>query len=92
MSQSSRVCDKCGRLGGHHLHLLIERYGIDAKLFDRSDEITRRRATFVPGAPDLRMDGVLCLPDPIRSKPLLKGNSDQERLPFALNEAIAETL
>jgi hypothetical protein len=29
--------------------------------------------------------------DRIRSNPLLKGNGDQERLPFALNEAIAET-
>ena len=29
-------CNKCGR----HLHRLIERYGIDAKLFDWSDEIT----------------------------------------------------
>jgi hypothetical protein len=38
------------------------------------------------------MDGVLCLPDRIRSNPLLKGNGDQERLPFALNEAIAETM
>jgi hypothetical protein len=27
--------------GRHHLHLLIERYSIDAKLFDWSDEITR---------------------------------------------------
>jgi hypothetical protein len=41
MSQSSRVCEKCGRRGRHHLHLPIERYGIDAKLFDWSDEITR---------------------------------------------------
>jgi hypothetical protein len=30
-------CLKCRR---HHLHRLIERYGIDAKLFDWSDEIT----------------------------------------------------
>ena len=33
-------CDKCGRRGRYHLHRLIERYGIDAKLFDWSDEIT----------------------------------------------------
>jgi hypothetical protein len=25
-------CDKCGRRGRYHLHRLIERYGIDAKL------------------------------------------------------------
>jgi hypothetical protein len=31
--------DKCGRWGRYHLHRLIERYGIDAKLFDWSDEI-----------------------------------------------------
>jgi hypothetical protein len=33
-------CDKCDRTGRHHLPRLIERYGIDAKLFDPSDEIT----------------------------------------------------
>jgi len=33
-------CDKCGRFGRYHLERLIERYGIDAKLFDWSDEIT----------------------------------------------------
>jgi hypothetical protein len=29
-------CDKCGRRGRYHLRRLIERYGIDAKLFDWS--------------------------------------------------------
>jgi hypothetical protein len=34
-------CDKCGpQRGRYHRHRLIERYGIDAKLFDWSDEIT----------------------------------------------------
>jgi hypothetical protein len=33
-------CDKCDRRGWYHFHRLIERYGIDAKLFDWSDEIT----------------------------------------------------
>jgi hypothetical protein len=33
-------CDKCGRRGRYHLHRLIERYGIDAKLFEWSDELT----------------------------------------------------
>ena len=33
-------CDKCGRFGRYHVDRLIERYGIDAKLFDWSDEIT----------------------------------------------------
>jgi hypothetical protein len=28
-------CDKCGRFGRYHVDRLIERYGIDAKLFDR---------------------------------------------------------
>ena len=41
-------CDKCGRRGRYRLHRLIERYGIDAKLFDWSDQITvdcpRKRA------------------------------------------------
>ena len=31
---------KCGCRGRYHLHRLIERYGIDAKLFEWSDEIT----------------------------------------------------
>jgi hypothetical protein len=33
-------CDKCGRRRRYHLHRLIERYGVDAKLFDWSEEIT----------------------------------------------------
>jgi hypothetical protein len=33
-------CDKCGRRGWYHLFRLIERYGIDAKLFECLDEIT----------------------------------------------------
>jgi len=32
--------DKCGRRGRYHLHRLIERCGIDAKLFDWLYEIT----------------------------------------------------
>lgn len=32
-------CAKCGRTGRYHLRRLIERYGIDAKLLDWSDEI-----------------------------------------------------
>ena len=33
-------CAKCGRRGRYRLDRLIERYGIDAKLFDWTDEIT----------------------------------------------------
>jgi hypothetical protein len=33
-------CDKCGRRGQYRLARLIERYGIDAKLFDWAAEIT----------------------------------------------------
>jgi hypothetical protein len=33
-------CDKCGRAGRYRVDRRIERYGIDAKLFDWSDEIT----------------------------------------------------
>ena len=33
-------CDKCGRRGRYMLARLVARYGIDAKLFDWSDEIT----------------------------------------------------
>jgi hypothetical protein len=33
-------CDKCGRRDRYRLDRLIARYGIDAKLFDWSDEIT----------------------------------------------------
>ena len=36
-------CHKCGRRGRYHLHRLIERCGIDAKLSDWSDEITADR-------------------------------------------------
>jgi hypothetical protein len=33
-------CEKCGRRGRYRLERLIAKYGIDAKLFDWSDEIT----------------------------------------------------
>jgi hypothetical protein len=33
-------CDKCGRFGRYHLERWIERYDIDAKLFDWSNGIT----------------------------------------------------
>jgi hypothetical protein len=33
------VCDKCGRRGLYRLDQLIERYGIDAKLFDWEPEV-----------------------------------------------------
>ena len=33
-------CTKCGRRRRYRLDRLIERYGIDAKLFDWTDEIT----------------------------------------------------
>ena len=33
-------CEKCSRHGRYRLDRLIERYGIDAKLFDWSDETT----------------------------------------------------
>jgi hypothetical protein len=35
-------CPKCGRARSYRLDRLIERYGIDAKLFDRSDQLTAR--------------------------------------------------
>src|SRR5215472_10278716 len=34
------TCDKCGRSGQYRVERLIIRYGIDAKLFDWSDQIT----------------------------------------------------
>jgi len=34
------TCHKCGRSGQYHVDPLIMRYGVDAKLFDWSDEIT----------------------------------------------------
>jgi hypothetical protein len=33
-------CDKCGRSGQYRVDRLIMRYGLDAKLFDWSDEVT----------------------------------------------------
>ena len=35
-------CDKCGRRGSYPLDRLIERYGIDAKLFDFEPKRTAR--------------------------------------------------
>src|SRR5215469_215391 len=32
------ICDKCGRSGQYRVDRLITRYGIDAKLFEWSDE------------------------------------------------------
>jgi hypothetical protein len=37
------TCDKCGRSGQYRVDRVIVRYGIDAKLFDWSDEITADR-------------------------------------------------
>ena len=34
------TCDNCGRSGQYRVDRLIMRYGVDAKLFDWSDEIT----------------------------------------------------
>ena len=34
------ICDKCRRSGQYRVDRLIMRYGIDAKLFEWSDEIT----------------------------------------------------
>jgi hypothetical protein len=34
------TCDKCGRHGQYRVDRLVAKYGIDAKLFDWSDEIT----------------------------------------------------
>jgi hypothetical protein len=34
------TCDKCGRSGQYRVDRLTMRYGIDAKLFDWSDETT----------------------------------------------------
>ena len=33
-AETTVECDKCARRGRYHLHRLIERHGIDAKLFD----------------------------------------------------------
>jgi hypothetical protein len=33
-------CEKCGRSGRYRVDKLIQKYGIDAKLFDWTDEIT----------------------------------------------------
>jgi hypothetical protein len=52
-------CDKCGRFGRYHLDRLIERYGLDAKPFDWSNEITAtaRASKFAT----TMMPGCLCL-------------------------------
>jgi hypothetical protein len=36
-------CDRCGRRGRHHLRRLIQRYGIETKVFEWSDEIMADR-------------------------------------------------
>jgi hypothetical protein len=33
-------CDKCGRRGRYRVDRLVKKYGIDAKLFAWSDEVT----------------------------------------------------
>jgi len=38
-------CDKCGRRGRYRLDRLIERYGVDAKLFERPIVRARWRGT-----------------------------------------------
>src|SRR6516165_3973516 len=43
------LCDKCGRRGRYHLHRLIERFGIDAKLFDWSDDSRPTSRESTPG-------------------------------------------
>ena len=50
-------CDKCGRKGRYHLHRLIERYSIDAKLLDWSDEITAGLPTKAGEQPQRYMRG-----------------------------------
>jgi len=52
-------CDKRDRRGRYHLRRLIERYGIGAKPFDSSDEITAdclgsKRGTMTSAAPGTR--------------------------------------
>jgi hypothetical protein len=34
------ICEKCGRKGRYSVARLVERYGVDSKLFDWTDEIT----------------------------------------------------
>jgi hypothetical protein len=34
------VCDKCHRRGSYNAAKLVKKYGLDAKLFEWSDEIT----------------------------------------------------
>jgi hypothetical protein len=47
--------EKCGRSAQYRRHRLIVRYGLDANLFDRSDEIAAapRRPCIRTGCPDL---------------------------------------
>ena len=46
-------CDKCGRRGSYPLDRLIERYGIDAKLFDW-ERASSRGTTMTRAAPCVR--------------------------------------
>jgi hypothetical protein len=43
-------CEKCSRRGRYRLDQLFERYWIDAKLFDRTEEITARKLGDLCGA------------------------------------------
>jgi len=63
------TCDKCGRSGQYRVDRLIMRYGIDAKLFDWSDEITADWTTHVPFSSGfgLRLRG--SLPSLVRAGP-----------------------
>jgi hypothetical protein len=41
LSQLLRIaCDKCGRYGRYRVYRLIERYGLDARINQWSDEVT----------------------------------------------------
>jgi hypothetical protein len=43
------VCEKCGTSGRYRVDRLVERYGIDNKLFDWTDDITRDCARKIAG-------------------------------------------
>jgi hypothetical protein len=61
-------CDKCGRKGQYRVDHLIEQYGIDAKLFTWSDEITadcpRKMANAAPNVRTCRRSSDRARPAP----------------------------
>ena len=69
-------CDKCVRFDRYYLDRLIERYGIDAKLFDWTDEIVANCPRKIANKLD---DLLRCAMPGSAQDPVKTGRSAKER-------------